>query len=113
MPKSLRKWRERRWKIDPHCEKCGVETIRPQDVPGVRFKPDGTPIIKKIPDNMATVQHRFDRLHPQRRGNSRERKRYLWCYKCNHEYYKTVEEPRHKQQSLTENGYVKGGDNEE
>lgn len=83
---KLRKQRTRLWEEDPHCRNCGVLTILPHDVPG--YQPESKFV---SPDNMATIQHVYSRLNPERRqingtrGNQPEPRHLLWCFKCNQE----------------------------
>jgi len=93
------KARDRLWKRNPFCENCGVLTIHPADVPGARLKEDGTLMIKVTPPNMATLQHKYDRLHPKRKAKTKERRWFLWCYKCNHDYHLAHESERSKEYS--------------
>lgn len=68
--KKLRLWRK-----DRRCRNCGVITVIPNEH-------TDTP-----PANMATIQHKYDRLHPERISGSKEgRTIYLWCLKCNQDY---------------------------
>ncbi len=80
--KTLRKWM---WLRDPHCEKCGVELVLPESVPGKMN--GGRKQIKVTPDNMATIQHKYDRFSGLRwmRSDEHERVHFLWCNKCNWE----------------------------
>lgn len=96
--KSLTGQRNRLWNINPRCEKCGVVTILPIDVPGACYDEAGLLHIKNVPDNMATIQHKYDKLHPMRQENrsakKRERRRFLWCIKCNREHWEKHEKQR-------------------
>jgi len=80
--KRLVKQRERLWKKNPHCENCGIETILPKHCPrGKKGR-----IIAQ--DHMATIQHKYSRLHPDKRrtmilDHENDRRHFLWCYKCN------------------------------
>lgn len=91
----IKKQRTRMWRANPHCENCGVLTVLPEDCPGWQAKGDGSTFLKKVPANMATIQHKYDKLHPLRNViRPNERRHFLWCYKCNHEHYKKHEEQR-------------------
>lgn len=94
--RKLREFREKLWRIDPHCEKCGVVTILPQNVDGAYTDEHGLLIIKKVPHNMATIQHIYNRMNPLRRTplKPNERRLLLWCYRCNTEYNELYEKPR-------------------
>lgn len=92
--KSFKQQREKMWQQNPHCRRCGVLTILPKDVPGARFKPNGQLMIKVVPPNMATIQHKYDRLHPNRKKETKEKRHFLWCAKCNWEYHIEHETPR-------------------
>lgn len=80
----LQKQRRRMWMNNPCCENCGVLTILPEDVPG-RVNSSGIKQIREVPSNMATIQHKYSRLHPKRGTNPNERVHFLWCTKCNAE----------------------------
>lgn len=90
--KQLKKVRNRLHAANPHCEKCGILTILPEDLP-YTIDALGTKQIDNIP-NMATIQHKYHKLHPLRRVvNRRERRLFLWCYKCNNQYWLEYEQP--------------------
>jgi hypothetical protein len=91
--KKLAKQRLELWKKNPHCENCGVLTILPDDLPYSIGK-TGNKNIKIFPNNTATIQHKYDRLHPQRNIKTNERRHFLWCIKCNREYWFTYERER-------------------
>lgn len=86
---SFRKQRERLWKIDPRCENCAVVTVLPEHVEGERH----SGALKIVPDNMATIQHKYSRNHPLRHhaNGTNERRHLLWCYKCNKEFNELYE----------------------
>ena len=85
----------RLWTIDPHCRCCGRMTVLPaaimEDRGGKKLLP------KKVPPNLATLQHHDGRLSGTRgTGNRRmtaggdDRVRYyheerttLYCHECN------------------------------
>lgn len=73
------------WKANPYCEKCGILTILPEDVPGVINLKTGVKQMYDVPDNMATIQHRYDRWSGMKslRDTPYARALYLWCNKCN------------------------------
>lgn len=81
------------WKKDPHCKRCGVLTVLPKDVPGDHIDASGCFSIIDPPDNMATIQHPYNRTHPLRKMGGRH---LLWCYKCNQEYNDLYEQPNRK-----------------
>jgi hypothetical protein len=78
------KLRKKLWHANPHCENCGTLTVLPEHIEGERIS--GMPI--NIPDNMATIQHKYSRNHPLRhtKNDRNERRRLLWCHKCNRDY---------------------------
>lgn len=83
--KRLTKQLMAKWKDNPYCQRCGVLTILPQDVPGKINTHTGVKQIKKTPDNMATIQHIYDKLHPLRLVDTNDARHLLWCNKCNSE----------------------------
>lgn len=96
---SSKKQRTKLWLINPHCENCGILTILPEHLPIENFKNKDRSKLKTVPDNMATIQHKYDRNHPLRNKKisaNDSRRHFLWCYKCNHDYYKQHEEIRSK-----------------
>ncbi len=88
---SNRSRKLRLFKRDPHCYYCGVE-VREIVVPRG----------KKIPDDMATVEHLYSKLDYRRHdpNDGKEERTVLACYKCNSEKGKeqdvlmTLEEKR-------------------
>lgn len=81
----LQKQRRKMWDKDPRCENCGVVTVLPEDLPG-KISKLGIKQIKVVPPNMATIQHKYSRLHPNRGlAPNDERVHFLWCTKCNFE----------------------------
>lgn len=88
--KNHKKQRTLLWYTNPHCENCGVVTVLPESIDGLNAK--GI----KPPDNMATIQHKYCRGHPLRltRAPHNERRRLLWCYKCN-QYYNQMYENKY------------------
>jgi len=86
--------RKKMWIVDPHCERCGVLTVLPCSLtgPAYRYK-DGT--LRVQPDNMATIQHKYFKGHHLREVERvpGDRRWLLWCYKCNRDYNKYIEQP--------------------
>lgn len=82
----IKNQRRRLWEANPHCENCGVLTILPEDVPGKINPTTGIKQIKHVPDNMATIQHKYDKISGKRhlKDTSEERVHLLWCTKCNY-----------------------------
>lgn len=91
MNKFARK-RKRMWLKNSHCENCGIPTVLPEDIPGI-FTNKGLKKFKNIPNNMATIQHKYGRLSHMRKILTGERRLFLWCTKCN-------DEDNEKEQSL-------------
>lgn len=103
---NLRKKKLKLWYANPHCENCGKLTMLPEQHPNVLRKDDGQMYFKKdTPHNIATIQHKYFRLHPLRhaRVHFNERRLYLSCYECNKKYYKDFEEPVNKQRQTKYN----------
>lgn len=73
------------FKASPLCQKCGIELVRPEDLPN--YWPSKYIPIYEQPDNMATLQHKYckgDRkIHPHCQPD--EQRWFLWCKKCNME----------------------------
>lgn len=92
MSKPLKDLKIKLWNANPHCENCGVLTVMAKDCPGIRINEDGIHVFDgPPPDNMATIQHKYSRKHPMRHARmiadrGQERRRFLWCYKCNKDY---------------------------
>jgi hypothetical protein len=92
--RQLRELRLSLWISNPRCEKCGVVTVLPSDLPYSVDK-KGNKILKGVaPDNMATIQHKYDKLHPFRHVKTSERRLFLWCLKCNSEHWELYEKER-------------------
>lgn len=85
--KRMKRRREKLWRENPNCRRCGVPTILPVDLM-VRYGVAGNQLQKHIPqhviDQMATIEHRRSRLNPLR-GSDRDEATTLYCYKCNQE----------------------------
>lgn len=86
------------WQKNPHCERCGIVTVLAASLPNKTVHQDGHFTLDEYPDNMATIQHRYSKTHPLRNqpGNG-ERRRFLWCHKCNRDYNELYENPASKQ----------------
>lgn len=74
------------WIDDDKCKNCGVTTVLPSSLEMKRCV-KGRYLVS-IPDNMATLQHVYDRLHPMRHPSKYHKtpseSRYtLFCNKCN------------------------------
>jgi len=66
--------RNRLWREDPRCRKCGKPTVLPSAL-GITGG--------KQPHNLATLQH-FDDRHTALRGDfAGEERTTLWCFECN------------------------------
>ena len=85
------------WLRNPFCERCKVHMILPEHCKDKIMRPDGGFDLPHPPDNLATIQHRYHKRHPLRNlsggQNFGERRRYLWCYRCNQEYNDLYENP--------------------
>jgi hypothetical protein len=72
--------REKHWRQDPHCRRCGVVTYLPQDL----YEDPAHMKRIKIPgvhrEQLATIGHRYSRLDPRRKQGG---KYVLICHKCN------------------------------
>ncbi len=75
MKNRLARRRKRMWLEDPHCENCGILTVLPEHIKMGKKK--------RQPPNMATIQHKYHRLHPLRMVRTDDRRTYLWCRSCN------------------------------
>lgn len=93
--KALQRRRFSLWIVNPRCERCGIVTILPEMLDGVNYNHAGHLQLKTQPDNMATIQHKYFKLHPLRLTQPKkgERRWFLWCYKCNQDYFKKYEQP--------------------
>lgn len=82
----LSKKRKRMWLIDPHCENCGVLTVLPETLP-CKINPNtGLKQYDPLPDNCATIQHKYSRFSDKRgQIHHNEKRLFLWCHKCNWE----------------------------
>lgn len=84
----MKRRRTRLWNEDPHCRRCGVVTILPQDLASRYKLANVGDISKKVPkgihEQMATIEHQRSRLNPLR-GTNWEESTTLYCYKCNQE----------------------------
>jgi hypothetical protein len=74
--KKIQKEKLRLWKKNPRCEKCGIKTT-------LNFT---SGVGKKTPPNLATIQHKYHKLHPLRKQKHKHRVLFLWCYSCNKNY---------------------------
>jgi hypothetical protein len=74
--KKIQKEKIRLWRKNPHCENCGIKT-------SICFTAG---VGKKTPPNLATIQHKYHKLHPLRNKDHKERILFLWCYNCNKNY---------------------------
>lgn len=85
MGNYIKNQRRRLWEANSYCENCGVLTILPEDVPG-KINSAGVKQIKTVPDNMATIQHKYDKISGKRetKNTPEERVHLLWCTKCNY-----------------------------
>lgn len=83
----IREKRIQLWNRDPHCENCGILTILPETLPGKINPTSGVKQMRDVPDNMATIQHRYDRFSGMKQllDTKYSRALYLWCNKCNFE----------------------------
>lgn len=82
------------YKLNPHCERCGVLMVLPEDTDNKIIRPDGSYNVPYPPPNMATIQHRYCKIHPKRHKPQKgERRRFLWCYECNQYYNEKYENP--------------------
>ena len=73
--KRLRKRLLKLWEEDPKCCWCGILTrVEPRTNGG------------QLPNDTATLEHLYSRLHPKRRdpNYSSEQRRFLACHWCNH-----------------------------
>jgi hypothetical protein len=80
--KRYSKWKEKQFKrLDGKCEYCDCDMILSGPVPKH----------KKIPLNLATIDHKYSKEHPLRNTKciNNERRLFLVCWKCNHEKYKS------------------------
>jgi hypothetical protein len=68
----VRKRREKLWQADPHCHWCGCLTV----------PPSGAAKMKRIPKNMATLDHLRSR-YDSSRGSDCEEATVLACWQCN------------------------------
>jgi hypothetical protein len=101
MSKEFVKQKERLWNIDPHCENCGVLTVLAKDCGDIKYNETNRTYYfdGPVPDNMATLQHIYCRIHPMRHvrpASGTERRRFLWCYRCNQDYNDKYENPNPK-----------------
>lgn len=71
---SLHKQKIKLHKQNPRCYWCQTPTILYEPKQG-----------EKTPDNMATIDHLFDRFHPERKTPNHKKliKRVLACHRCN------------------------------
>lgn len=81
------------WKEDNHCRRCGIETLLPDQIMSKYrlLESQKSDFIKLISledrNQMATIQHIYDRYHPLRLTvpKNQESRYELWCWKCNNE----------------------------
>ena len=95
--KRIRNQRKRLYiQFEGKCENCGILTVLPEDLPKRPRKEGGAHTeLLVVPPNMATIQHKYDKLHPLRNiTDRRERRHFLWCYQCNREYQNLYENER-------------------
>lgn len=65
---------------NPNCHWCGVLTDNSPETHRNRKKNE------KFPDNSATIEHLFDRFHPEDRYRPTGHKyKVIACWKCNHD----------------------------
>lgn len=70
---------KRMYEANPYCPQCGVKMILPEDLPKDKSNP---PRIKYFPPNTCTYEHKFIRLHPDRK-NQEANKNFILCKQCN------------------------------
>ena|SRR5579859_5848124 len=75
--KRKKRFVKKHYLVNPYCVQCGVKMILPEDLP----KNKGG-IIKYFPPNTCTYEHKFIRLHPERKDRV-EKKNYILCKSCN------------------------------
>ena len=78
--------RNKLWKEDPHCRRCGIETILPQ-IAAVMYNTDPTRIPKGLPEEvrnkLATIEHLVPRFHTDRTKPYPGERTTLYCWLCN------------------------------
>lgn len=72
---------KRMYELNPYCTQCGVKMILPEDLPRVSGSSNR---IKYFPPNTCTYEHKFIKLHPDRKKNDHSKNSIL-CKKCNEE----------------------------